>query len=500
MGLGKRLRRISRDTIYLLAAAALIGGCVPSEDSFQGDNPPPPSFEDNPSPPPPAGSPDLTITIDSVTSSGSTVTINYTVKNSGSASAGAFGVDVWAHRIIAPTPSATLTGDNFTSYNSIAAGASLTGSLSVTSTLTSGTAHATVDTRLAITESNEGNNVASKTWTGAGSTPDLTITIDSVTKSGSTVTINYTVTNSGLASAGPFSVDGWANRTTAPTPNESLFGDRSAFYISLDAGASKTGSFDVFSTLTSGTAYATVDTRLAVTESNEGNNVASKTWTGSTPDLTIAIDSVTKSGSTVTINYTVTNSGSASAGGFTVDGWANRTTAPTPNESLFGDRSAFYISLDAGASKTGSLDVFSTLTGGTAYATVDTRLAITESNEGNNVASKTWTTLDLTITIDSVTKSGSTVTIAYTVTNNGSASAGGFRVDVWANHTTAPTPSATLSGDNFTSYNSLAAGASLTGSLAVTSALTSGTAYATVDTNLAVTESNENNNVASRFW
>ncbi len=105
---------------------------------------------------------------------------------------------------------------------------------------------------------------------------------------------------------------------------------------------------------------------------------------------------------------------------------------------------------------------------------------------------------DLTVTITNVTSDGSNVTIYYDVYNNGNADAGACYVDVWP-HLDSPPAQGTIS-DNGTPYAGLAAGNSVSGSTSVSSSLSGGTAYAVVDADQNIDESNEDNNLDSKNW
>jgi hypothetical protein len=115
---------------------------------------------------------------------------------------------------------------------------------------------------------------------------------------------------------------------------------------------------------------------------------------------------------------------------------------------------------------------------------------------------------DLTVTITSTTKPTSTsLTINFTVTNIGSGSVKStdfWDVHFWANKSSAPAASDgtwdTYFGPTST-QELLAAGQSMTGSITISFlSVTTGTAWAYVDPHLSTTESNENNNTASKAW
>jgi hypothetical protein len=108
--------------------------------------------------------------------------------------------------------------------------------------------------------------------------PDLSVRITSVISSGTnTVRVSYIAENTGLADASAFYVDVWPNLATPP-----VIGSTSSarnIYAGLVVGSSVTGTVTLASALTTGTAYAIVDTANAMTESDETDNVsAGYTW------------------------------------------------------------------------------------------------------------------------------------------------------------------------------------------------------------------------------
>ena len=109
------------------------------------------------------------------------------------------------------------------------------------------------------------------------------------------------------------------------------------------------------------------------------------------PDLTVAITSITgTSQQTITVNYTVTNTGTSAVGPFVVDVWAHSAVAPG---LCCGTTRNTYTGLAAGATLPGSRIIpVSQMAGGTAYVSVDSTNIVSESNEANNVsAGMAWT-------------------------------------------------------------------------------------------------------------
>jgi hypothetical protein len=212
--------------------------------------------------------------------------------------------------------------------------------------------------------------------------PDLQVAVTSAVTNGSSVTINYTAYNTGLAASGPFSVDFWANSASAPTVGTASQG--TVALPSLTAGSSTSGSISINNASASGTAYAIVDNANAVSESNESNNVSSGYTWFSGVDLTVALNSAASNKTNVTVNYTVTNLGSSTSSPFNVDVWSNSASAPTVGST--GQSTAAIPALAGGASYTGSVAIANASATGTAYAIVDTSNAVAETNEGNNIS------------------------------------------------------------------------------------------------------------------
>lgn len=226
--------------------------------------------------------------------------------------------------------------------------------------------------------------------------PDLVVSIDGVSSTGSTIAINYTVRNDGtVATDGTtsFYVDVWENAASSPVVGS--FGEgfeRITPPVLAAGGGTYSGVISYSSTVTSGTAYAIVDTTEALAEAYESNNVSSSlTWGPVGVDMEIAIDNVTLSGSTLTVSYTVINLGSIDTDGVTafyIDFFADASSAPTLGD--FGD--AFVLitppSISAWGGAYSSEHAFNTgLTAGTAYAIVDSSTnLIGEANEANNVS------------------------------------------------------------------------------------------------------------------
>lgn len=235
--------------------------------------------------------PDLSVVIDSVSSNGSELTINYTATNGPGNYVGSFDIDFWDDSSGSPgVGSAGVT--SVTEAGGLAPNGTVSGTVKVPSLLASGTAYAIVDTANAVTESNESNNVSpGSSWTA--SYPDLRVVVERVIADGTNAKINIEIYNQGAADAGSFDVEVWSDLASAPavgdTGTTTEHFDFSAYPLPPGAYTSRT--VTIPTTATTGTAYALVDTANAIPESDETNNVsAASVWalTYESPDASQA--------------------------------------------------------------------------------------------------------------------------------------------------------------------------------------------------------------------
>ena len=316
-------------------------------------------------------------------------------------------------------------------------------------------------------ETDETNNVSGPEAVSVGSTePDLLITGFNPVVSGSTVTYTVEVTNSGVMDSGPFSVDLYYDRIVSPMVGDP--GDDANVLPGIIAGGSQMLSFVRMAT-PAGTydSYVQADTFDAVLEGNENNNIAgpASVLVSTPPDLVITAFTALVAGSTVNYTATVENQGLSDSGGFSVDLYYDRGSAPSVG--LAGD-DAQVLSGGLGAGMTMNLNFSRSSTpAGTydSYLQVDTFDAVGETNEGNNVAGPETHTVagsgmpDLVISGITHQVIGPDVEYTVTVTNQGTADAGFFAVDLYYDRATAP--SAQIPGDDEMILSSLAMGASM---------------------------------------
>ncbi len=292
---------------------------------------------------------------------GSTVTFQVTVRNQGTAAAGAFVVRLQG---VGPSQDG--------SVSSLGAGASVTRTFTLPLSTSPETFTATADVFNQVPESNETNNTAQVTVTGVVLQPDLVV--DSFTASppspnvGDTVTFTVTVRNQGTAPAGAFVIR--VSRAGA---------SQDASVSSLAPGATATRTIALTTSASPQTFTATADALGQVAESDEGNNTAQLTLTAPAARPDLVVTNITHSptnptiGSTVTFQVTVRNQGTAAAGAFVV---RLQGVGPSQDGSV--------SSLGAGASVTRTFTLPLSTSPETFTATADVFNQVPESNEANN--------------------------------------------------------------------------------------------------------------------
>ena len=210
--LERPVKRLGLALLLLLGVAAM-SACVPDEETFKTDNPPPPSFGTG------GSGPDLSLAISVVTHDDTFGTwVFFTVTNNGNADAGSFTVGVFENRATAPVVG-TDAGDDTDSVSGLTVGSTFSGAIQVSgsdnSLVTSGTAYAVVDVFQEVSESSESNNVTAGFGWGFPTSPfqtidfeDTSTTPPNITSSNTTGDIAFnwgfdtsTPAASGLASA-----------------------------------------------------------------------------------------------------------------------------------------------------------------------------------------------------------------------------------------------------------------------------------------------------------
>jgi subtilase family serine protease len=440
--------------------------------------------------------PDLTVTAVTAPASGltsKTITVSNTVANTGGAAAGAFRVTLYMSPTD-PTPGAG-TPVGYRDVSSLAVGASSTASTVVTipATAAAGAYYvsAVADSAGAVAELDETNNgrTAATTTAVALYQPDVTLTALTAPAGGSlgrTITVANTVRNQGTAPAGPFRITFYMSATD-PTPGAgTAIGYRSLSGLAAGASSTANTALTIPSSLDPGPYYvsAVTDSTGALLEldaTNDGMTAAAQMLvTFYRPDLVVSALSGPVSGAqgrSITIANTVRNQGTAPAGPFQVTFYLSPTDPMPGAGTAIGSRSLSSLAVGAASTAKTAVTIPATLDPGTYYlsAVADSAAALTElatTNNGRTAAGQLLVTYyrpDVMVTALTAPATGATgrpITVANTVSNQGTAPATAFRVTFYVSPTD-PTPGAgTAIG--FRDLTSLAAGAKSAAKTSVT--------------------------------
>ena len=389
--------------------------------------------------------PDLVI--DSITpavttiAQGETLSFEYVLKNKGTAAA---TQTTWAGAKVDGDP----TKSDYTSWNyanTLAAGATQTLKSTISTAGLSKGEHVLkvgADLGLGQLESNELNNITAVTFTvGAPIKADLQVVsiAPAVTTiaQGENLAFDYVVKNIGSAAAGT----SWsgikfdANPTgTAYTAWNPIAGLAANDQVKASNVLSTSGLSVGVHTLRIGT-----DSGGSVSESDEGNNITTVTFTVTAPPRPdLVVDSVTLgsskvvTGTTLTFDYVVKNIGTADD---KLTTWSAIKIDGAPTSSSYNTWKYNDATIAVGASQTRSASVSTTglsLGTHTLFFAADMGGQLTELDETNNGKSVTFTVYDPTkanLVIDSITPAtssvmqGDTLSFDYVVKNIGAASA-----------------------------------------------------------------------------
>jgi subtilase family serine protease len=383
-----------------------------------------------------------------------------------------------------------------------------------------------------VLETNENNNARAAANSTTTTTRPIDLQVSAVTngntaKDGAAVSLTATVKNNGSQTS-PASTVRWY----LSTDNTIISGDTlmaSAAVPSLGAGKSLrlTASVPVPPDVAAGryTIGAIVDPDNAVAETNEANNALAGGSITVSYSVDLSLTSVSgptaaATGQTVTLNATVTNPSRVATGGnLSVGFYASGDATITTNDTKIA--SALLPPIGAGQSvaATASVALLPSLTAGTYYfgAIVDPDRLLPESSETNNARAGNTVLVsygpDLIVsalgTSTTTVNRGATLSVTYTVFNQGTGAAGflggqaapapngsPFTVSFYLSDN--PTVSVKDRQVGSVTINSLSATTASSGSLSVTvpSNLAAGTYYigAIVDSGTVVRESNEVNN------
>lgn len=379
-----------------------------------------------------------------------------------------------------------------------------------------------VDAGGTVTESDESNNTAAVSLTITSPLPDLVVTGLSINPTsvnpGDTVTVNFTLANQGNGTADSTTHQIYLSADNLITTADTLLGTVGTSTLGPGAASPFTISVSIPSSTAPGSMFIGViaDTPNLVSESDEGNNTASTpiTITAAQADLVVTGLTVTPTavppGGTTTVSFSIVNQGVATANSSSHEIRFSVDNVIDSSDTLLTTVGTSTLSPGSSAPFTVNVTIPATAPPGTRFIgiIVDSGDVVPESNEANNTAAAPITITaaqpDLVVVNLSVSPTsadaGDQVSVTFTITNQGTGSAGPATHEIRFSDdpvidasdpllATAPT-SDLLPGESQIN--------TLTG-IQIPATATQGTRYigVIVDAGNAVTESDESNNTGA---
>ena len=218
---------------------------------------------------------------------------------------------------------------------------------------------------------------------------------------GGTFSAQVTVKNQGMALGNGGRLDIWTDQASAPACGAT--GDQQVSVGTLGAEESRTFTFNSLGAGTAGTKTfrAFVDSSCQTLESVEGNNQNSQSYTVSPvdqPDLVVTGITLNPTSPTANETFsaqvTVKNQGTVTGNGGRLDIWSDQASAQTCGAT--GNQNRIVGTLGAGESRIFTFSNLGTGAAGTKTfrAFVDSLCQTTESSEGNNQTSLSYTRIE----------------------------------------------------------------------------------------------------------
>jgi len=390
---------------------------------------------------------------DSRTVSGTTVTINTTIENNGTQTAGYSYIGYYLSTNTTISTADYLIGTDYVS--SLAPGASSAESITVDvsavlPTIPAGTYYIGyfIDHTGLVSESNEGDN--RWVWSTGQVTipnglPNLDKSTDNGSISGTTVTMNPTVVNNGARGASYSYIGYYLSTNTIISTADYRIGTDYVPALSVGATSAETFSIDVTTIsppIPPGTYYMgyLIDYDGDVAESNESDN----DWVWGNIQVTIPVgspnldkrtDNATITGTNISMSTTIENNGVVGCSYSYVGYYLSTNATISTADIRIGTDYVPALSAGGSSTETFSIDVSTInppIPPGTYYFgyLIDYQDRIAESNESDN--DWVWGSSPIVVSGPNLTRNGATlsvsgtnVSISTTVINNGTDPAGG---------------------------------------------------------------------------
>jgi subtilase family serine protease len=366
---------------------------------------------------------------------GQTITVSDTISNSGGGSAAASAVQYYLSSDAAFDAADAVLGSR--NVPAIAAGASNSGSASLTLPATLGTGNwyilARADAGGAVAELNESNNVAAR---GFQVGPDLvvsTLSAPAVGAAGRTLTISDSVRNQGGAAAPASTTRYYLSSNTSLDASDVAIGSASVPALAAGATSSASVTLGIPADIATGAWYliAQADGAGEITETAETNNTNYR-YLQIGVDLAVSALSAPASaaaGQTIAVSDTTRNQGAGLAPASSTQFFLSANSTLDATDTLLGARAL--PALDTGASSAGATPIAlpATLSAGVWFviAKADAEGAVTETSEVNNTSY--WSVQvgpDLMVysaTVPATAVAGQSLAIGDTIRNLGAADA-----------------------------------------------------------------------------
>ncbi|MEH2443592.1 CARDB domain-containing protein [Nostoc sp.] len=454
---------------------------------------------------------------------GSSIQLNYQIKNQGNASAVASNTKFYLSQDLNIGNEDVYLGYDYVS--GIAAGnySSESTTLTLGSNITAGNYYLAyvADGDGNVAESNETNNgIAGVITITPAPKSDLIVqntSAPSTASVGGTIQLSYQVKNQGVGGAVATTTKFYLSKDTAFSNDDVLLGSDGVNAIAAGATSSETASVIINNAIATGNYYLLYQADGAgnAVESNETNNFASKAIAITQADLIIqnaVAPSTTAVGGTIQLSYQVKNQGIGGAVATTTKFYLSRDNAFSNDDTLLGSDTVNAIAAGATSSETASLIINNAIAAGNYYLLykADANGNIGESNETNNIVSRAIAIngpkpdlIIQNVSAPSLVDPGSLITVNYQLANQGTASAGTSTTKFYLSKDAALSNDDTLlaSNQNYF-YSGLGAGyySSESDFFVLSSSTTFGNYYLLLqaDGNGNIFESNESNNVTAK--
>ncbi|MEH2348640.1 MAG: CARDB domain-containing protein [Nostoc sp.] len=454
---------------------------------------------------------------------GSSIQLNYQIKNQGNASAVASNTKFYLSQDLNIGNEDVYLGYDYVS--GIAAGnySSESTTLTLGSNITAGNYYLAyvADGDGNVAESNETNNsIAGVITITQAKKSDLIVqntSAPSTASVGSTIQLSYQVKNQGAGGAVATTTKFYLSKDTAFSNDDVFLDSDGVNAITAGATSSETASVIIKNAIATGNYYLLYQADGAgnAVESNETNNFASKAIAITQADLIIqnaVAPSTTAVGGTIQLSYQVKNQGVGGAVATTTKFYISKDTALSNDDMLVGSDTVNAIAAGATSSETVSVTIKNAIAAGNYYLLyqADANGNIGESNETNNIVSRAIAIngpkpdlIIQNVSAPSLVDPGSLITVNYQLANQGTATAGTSTTKFYLSKDAALSNDDTLlaSNQNYF-YSGLGAGyySSESDFFVLSSSTTFGNYYLLLqaDGNGEIFESNESNNVTAK--